>query len=103
MTRKSSYSLVPMEEFDKRFFINNPEAIRTFINVAIEDYLKDGNQKELSEALSLVVKWVGASNLARKTNMSRQGIYNAVKPTTKPAFSTVLNMLHGAGFRLTVV
>ena len=103
MTKKDKISFGTTEELDQAVFVNNPKAIRAFINVAIEDYLKDGDKKELSESLDLVVKWIGASKLARKTGMSRQGIYNAVKPKTEPAFTTVLNMLHSAGFRFTVL
>lgn len=103
MTKKNKITFAGMEDLDNEIFVKNPKAIKAYLNVAIEEYLKDGDKKALSEALALVVKWSGASNLARKTKMSRQGIYKAVKPTTSPSFTTVLNMLHGAGLRFTIL
>ena len=102
MNNKNKVSFMTLEELDNELFVGNPKAIRAFFNVAIEEYLKDGDKSALADALSLVVKWSGASNLARKTKLSRQSIYNATKPNTAPSFTTVVNMLHAAGFRLTL-
>ncbi len=102
MPQDNKVSFATMEDLDNRFFVGNPKAIRAFFNVAVEEYLKDGDKAALADALALVVKWSGASNLARKTKLSRQSIYNATKPTTSPSFTTVVNMLHAAGFRLTL-
>lgn len=102
MTKKNKISLLPMEEFDKRFFINKPEAIREFLNVAIEDYVYNHNKQEFLEALAMAMKWAKVSNVATKAQLTRQGIYKAMRPNSNPSFTTVLSMLQGAGFTLKV-
>lgn len=103
MTKKNNITLVPMEEFDKRFFINNPEGIRSFLNVAIKEYLFNHNKTEISNALALAMKWAKVSNVATKSQLSRQGIYKAIRPNANPTFTQVISMLHGAGFDIHIV
>lgn len=102
MTRKNKISYMSMKEFEEEFFVSNPDNIRAYLNAAISDYLFDGNKEGLLKALSKAMKWAKVSNVATKSQLSRQGIYNAIRPGAHPEFTTVLSMLHGAGFHVTV-
>lgn len=101
--KKNKVSFITLEELDAEVFINNPERIIAYLNVAIEDYLFNHNQTELSQALALAMKWANVSNVATKSQLSRQGIYKAIRQNANPSFSTVIKMLHGAGFGIQVV
>ena len=103
MTKKNKITLMKMPEFEKLFFKNNAEQIRAFLNVAIEEYLQNKNKEEFLQALALAVKWAGVSNVASKSNLTRQGIYNAIKTNANPSFTTVMSMLHGVGFDFKII
>nr|QGT50643.1 hypothetical protein Elusimicrob1349_1130 [uncultured Elusimicrobia bacterium] len=103
MTKKPKISFLTLEEVDREFFENKPENIRSFLNVAIEEYMADGDKAAFMDALAVVAKYAGISKVAGKSGLTRQGIYKAVRPGARPAFTTVLDILHGAGFSLKVV
>lgn len=102
MTKQNKVSFASLDELDRAFFENKPENLRTFLNVALEEYKQDGNKDAFLQALALVVKWAGVSGVAKKSGLTRQGIYKAVKPGSRPSFMTVLDLLQGAGFTFKV-
>lgn len=102
MTNKN-YSFVSLEEMDKRYFENNPDAIRTFLNVALQDFIENQDKAEFLRAVGLAVKWGGVTNVAKHSRMTRQGVYKAVKPNANPSFTTIVNMLHSVGLDFKIV
>lgn len=102
MTKKNKISLTTLEDLDNEVFVNKPEAIRAYLNVAIEEFLYNHDQTDFTKALSLAMKWAKVSNVATKAQLSRQGIYKAIRCNSNPSFTTVLRMLQGAGFSLKV-
>lgn len=98
MADKDNVSFKGMDDFEKRYFAGNPAAIRDFLNVALEDYIENGDKAEFLNCVAMAVKWAGASSIASKGRISRQGIYKAIKPASNPAFTTIVDILHGAGF-----
>lgn len=102
MTNKNKISFATKEDFEKEFFVNKPEAIRAFLNVALEDYLYDHNKAEFFQALALAMKWAKVSNVATKAQLTRQGVYKAIRPNSNPSFTTVISMLQGAGFGIKI-
>ena len=103
MTKKPVISFMTLDELDRKFFENQPENLRAFLNVAIEEYMADGNKAAFMDALAVVAKWAGVGKVAGKGGLTRQGVYKALRPGARPAFTTVLDILHGAGFSLKVV
>lgn len=79
----------------------NPELERMYVEVAVEDYLKDGDVALLVDALRLVVESQGGiPKLAEKIAMPKQTLYKALSPTGNPRIRTIGAILNGLGYRL---
>lgn len=102
MPKKNKVSFATLEELDQKVFVNKPEAIRAFLNVALEDYMYDHNKAEFFKALAMAMKWAKVSNVATKAQLTRQGVYKAIRPNSNPSFTTVISMLQGAGFGIKI-
>ncbi|MDR1123266.1 MAG: hypothetical protein LBL61_01365 [Elusimicrobiota bacterium] len=91
-----------LDEFEKDVFVNDPERIEAYLNETLAEYAKTGNREDFFKGVAKVVKWIGISNVATKARLSRQGVHKAIKATSSPSFTTVLSVLHGAGFNFKV-
>lgn len=84
--------------FDSADYLNSAEAIAAYLDV----YLEDGSPEELREAMANVARSHGVSDLARRSGVSRPGIYKALGQDGNPSFETVRSLLGAMGLRLTV-
>lgn len=64
--------------------------------------LEDATPEELHKALATVARSHGVSDLARRSGVSRPGIYKALGEDGSPSFETVRSILSAMGLRLTV-
>lgn len=85
--------------FDSADYLNSAEAIAAYLDA----YLEDASAEELREALSTVARSRGVSDLARRSGVSRPGIYKALGQDGNPSFVTIQSILAGLGLRLKVV
>ncbi len=56
----------------------------------------------ISYALGVVARSKGMTDLARDTGLGPQNLYKALSAEGHPDFTTILNVLHALGLRLTV-
>lgn len=84
--------------FDSADYLNSAEAIAAYL----DEYLEDGSPEELREAMATVARSRGVSDLARRSGVSRPGIYKALGQDGNPSFETVRSILGALGLRLTV-
>ena len=76
---------------------------RVFLDVALEEYEKDGDTEAFLLALRDVAEAQGGiGKLAERTNLNRQNLYRALSDKGNPRLETVGAILHGMGFRLSV-
>jgi probable addiction module antidote protein len=85
--------------FDSADYLNTAEAIAGYLDA----YLEDSTPEELREALATVARSHGVSDLARRSGMSRPGIYKALGQDGNPSFETIQAILGAMGLRLKVV
>ncbi len=85
-------------KFDSADYLNSAEAIAAYL----EAYLEDATPEELRKALATVARSHGVSDLARRSGVSRPGIYKALGEDGNPSFETVRSILSAMGLRLTV-
>ncbi|MEO6225996.1 MAG: addiction module antidote protein [Sphingomicrobium sp.] len=85
--------------FDSADYLNSAEAIAGYLDA----YLDDSTPEELREALANVARSHGVSDLARRSGVSRPGIYKALGQDGNPSFETIQAILAAMGLRLTVV
>ena len=84
--------------FDSADYLDSAEAIAAYIDA----WLEDGTPEELRNALATVARSKGISDLARRSGLSRPGIYKALGEDGNPSFETVRSILGAIGLKLTV-
>jgi probable addiction module antidote protein len=84
--------------FDSADYLDSAEAIAAYLDA----WLEDGTPEELRNALATVARSKGISDLARRSGVSRPGIYKALGADGNPSFETIRSILGAMGLRLTV-
>lgn len=86
--------------FDAADYLKSEEDIRLYLRVTIEESGDD--PAALVQALGTVARARGMTDLARKTGITREGLYKALGSDGNPSFSTVCKVLKAMGMRLSI-
>ena len=84
--------------FDSADYLDSADAIAAYLDA----WLEDGTPEELRNALATVARSKGMSELARRSGLSRPGIYKALGEDGNPSFETIRSILGAMGLKLTV-
>lgn len=84
--------------FDSADYLDTAEAIAAYLDA----YLDESTPEELRQALDTVARSHGISDLARRSGITRAGIYKALGQDGNPSFETIRSILAAMGLRLTV-
>jgi len=77
---------------------------QTYLSVALEEYEKDKDVSSFLTALRDVAEAKGGiTRLAEKTRLNRQNLYKTLSAKGDPKLNTIETVLHGLGYRLSVV
>jgi probable addiction module antidote protein len=76
--------------------IDTPEAQEEYLAAAFET----GDPAFIADALGVVARARGMSDLARKTGLARPALYRALSPDGNPELATILKVAEALGFRL---
>ena len=85
-------------EFDIARLLKSKKAMTEYLNQVIAD----GDDAELAAALGHIARAKGMVDVAQSSGLSREALYKALKPNTKPRFDTVLKVIQALGMRITV-
>lgn len=84
--------------FDPAHHLESADDILCYLEAAME-----GNDaKHIASALGDVARSQGMSEIARKTGLGRQALYNALSENGNPTLETLLAVLSALGLELTV-
>ena len=84
--------------FDPAAFLNSEEDILHYLDAAME-----GNDpKHIASALGDVARSKGMSEIAKKSGVGRQALYNALSENGNPTLETLTAVLGALGFELSV-
>jgi probable addiction module antidote protein len=84
--------------FDPAKHLDTEEDILYYLEAAME-----GNDaKHIASALGDVARSKGMSEIARKTGLGRQALYNALSENGNPTLETLVAVLSALGLELTV-
>lgn len=87
---------VPYDPVD---YLKTPGDIAEYINAAIED----GSEQVMLAVMQDVARAVmGMSELAQRTGLSRESLYNTLSENGNPRFSSLVEILHALGLELSV-
>jgi len=96
MKKYRKYRDVVIERFKE-----DPQEAHAYLQVALEEFEKDGNTERLMLALRTVTEAQGGvPELARRINMEKMTLYKALSEEGNPRLSTIYNILKGLGYKL---
>lgn len=84
--------------FDSAEYLDTPEAIATYLR----DALASGSAAEFQDALSVVARARGMTEIARASGLGRENLYNALRADAHPRFDTIQRVLAALGVELHV-
>lgn len=83
--------------------LSDPKRANYAIKLALEEFEQDNDVDMLLDTLRLVAQAQGGlASLARKTDVSRQALHEALSPQGNPRLRTFQNVLGSLGLRMTV-
>ena len=82
--------------FDPAAYLDSPEAMLAYLDGGFAD----GDAREITDALGVVARARGMSQLAEETGLTRQALYKALSGDGNPEFATVLKVIRALGLRL---
>ena len=83
--------------------LSDPEEAQGYLEVVIEEYLKDGDIDAFLFSLQRLAKAKGGmAKIARKTGLSRESLYRTLSKRGNPQFRTVLGVIAALGMRIKI-
>lgn len=86
------------KRFDPAEYLDSPEALATYMTEALET----GDPAFVADALGVIARARGMSEVAREAGVSRESLYRALSADGNPEFGTVLRVARALGLRLTI-
>jgi probable addiction module antidote protein len=84
-------------------YLHDPKRANYAIKLALEEFEQDNDVDMLLNVLRLVAQAQGGlTSLARKTDVSRQALHEALSPQGNPRLRTFQNVLGSLGLRMSV-
>jgi len=87
-------------KFDAADYLLTEKDIKAYLDACFEE--SDGDPAFITKALGTIARARGMSKIAKKTGISREGLYKALSGDGNPEFSTILKVVDALGFRLVV-
>lgn len=84
-------------DYDPAAALNGPEAIAVFMADAFET----GNAEHIAQALGIVARAKGMTELARETGLSREQLYRSFSEKGNPTLRTMLAVMRALGVDMT--
>jgi probable addiction module antidote protein len=91
-------SAVKTKPFDPAKYLDNDEAIAAYMT----DALETGDPAFVADALGVVARARGMSDVARTAGVSRESLYRALSADGSPKFETVLRVMQALGLQFSV-
>jgi probable addiction module antidote protein len=82
--------------YDSAEYLDSDEAIAAYVDEA----LGSADPAHIANALGIVARAKGMTEIARSAGVSREHLYRALKETGNPELSTVVRVLKALGLRL---
>lgn len=90
--------MVETRTFDPAEFLTGEDDVVSYLNV----WMEDGTPQEIARALGDVARSKGMTEIAKRTGLGRQALYNALSENGNPTLETLMAVLSALGLRLSV-
>lgn len=85
-----------LRPFDPAEYLDDPEEMAAYL----EDALSSGDSRVFADAVGVVARARGMSQLAKDTGLSRQALYRSLSADGHPEFATMMKVLNALGITL---
>jgi probable addiction module antidote protein len=92
-------SIAKTKLFDPAEYLDDSESIAAYVS----DALESGDPAFIADALGVVARARGMSEVAREAGVSRESLYRALSADGNPEFATVLRVMQALGLQLAAV
>ena len=82
--------------FDPARYLDSPAAIAAYLEEAFEI----GDPKFIADALGVVARAHGMTQVAKNAGLGRESLYKALSPDGHPELATVVKVMQALGLRL---
>jgi len=87
-----------LSKFDVVDYVRTEKDIAAYLSAVLED----GDPALFVAAIGDIAKAKGMSEIAKKSGVTRESLYRALKIEARPRFETVAKVVHALGMRLTI-
>ena len=87
-----------LPKFDVVDYLKTEEDIAGYLSAVLED----GDPALFVAAIGDIARAKGMSDIAKKSGVTRESLYRALKMEAHPRFETVTRVLHALGMKLSV-
>lgn len=92
-------STTKTKPFDPAEYLDDSQSIAVYMSEALESE----DPAFIADALGVVARARGMSEVAREAGMSRESLYRALSADGNPEFATVLRVVRALGLQLSAV
>ena len=82
--------------FDPARYLDSPSAIAAYLEEAFEI----GDPAFIADALGVVARAHGMTQVAKESGLGRESLYKALRPDGHPELATVVKVMRALGLRL---
>lgn len=85
-------------KWDTAEFLDSPEMVAAYVEAVMEE----GDPELIALALGNIARSKGMTEIAKKTGVTREGLYKALSTEGDPKLSTFLGVLKSLGLQMSV-
>jgi probable addiction module antidote protein len=98
MKSHKNIKIKDLSKFDVVDYLGAEKDIAAYLSAVLED----GDPALFVAAIGDIAKAKGMSEIAKKSGVTRESLYRALKIEARPRFETVAKVVHALGMRLTI-
>ena len=84
--------------FDPADYLSSEDDIVDYLKI----WMEDGSSQEIARAIGDIARSKGMADVAKKSGLGRQALYNALSENGNPTLETLTAVLGALGLELTV-
>ncbi len=92
-------SQITTKPFDPAAYLDDAEAVAAYITEALET----GDPAFVADALGVIARSQGMTEVARRAGVSRESLYRSLSTEGNPELATVMHVLRALGLQLSAV
>ncbi len=88
------------KKWDSAEYLETEADIAAYLNACFEEHGDD--PAFIAHAFGIVARARGMAKIAKKTGLTREGLYKSLSETGNPEFATILKVTNALGMRLQI-